>query len=163
MFGVPYVNAYNPQPSIDRINNQISELEKMREQISQPQQQPTNLTQNFQIAPSSNTTMRYANSIDEVQKDFVISDTSYFSRDLSIVWIKNTKGEIKSYELNEIVQKDDKDLRIEFLEAQINELKGMINNDANVTNVDATKNESDTTRDDDTTGTTTKKDKPTSI
>lgn len=32
MFGNPY-NAYNPQASLDRINNQIAELEKMKTQI----------------------------------------------------------------------------------------------------------------------------------
>ena len=164
MFGLPYTNVYNPQPSIDRINNQISELEKMREQITQtPAQTPTNLTQNFQIAPSTNTSIRYANSIDEVQRDMVISDTPFFSRDMSVVWIKNTKGEIKSYELNEIVQKDEKDLKIEFLESQIIELKGMINNDANVTNDATTENATSSSGNDEATRTTTEKDKSSSI
>lgn len=158
MFGVPYVNSYNPQPSIDRINSQISELERMKEQLAHtPTQTPTNLTQNFQIAPSNNSAMRYANSIDEVQKDFTIGDTPYFSRDLSIVWIKNTKGEIKSYELNEIIEKDEKDLKIEFLEAQINELKGMVSNESNDTNDDAEHDETSSTENDESNGTTTKK------
>lgn len=122
MYNVPY---YNPQPSIDRINSQIAELEKMKQQIPAQPIQPTNLTQNFQLAPNS-TTMRYANSIDEVQKDLVIGDTPFFSKDLSVMWIKDVKGNIKSYELNEIVQKDEKDLQIEYLQAQLNELKGMI-------------------------------------
>ena len=128
MFNSPY---YNPQSAVDRINNQIAELEKLRNQIPQQpvQPTPTNLTQNFQIAPSNNSTIRYANSVDEIQKDFVIGDTPYFSKDMSILWIKNTKGEIKSYELKEIVQKDEKDLQIEFLQAQIEELrKGMKEN-----------------------------------
>ena len=85
--------------------------------------QPTNLTQNFQIAPTNREVIRYANSIEEVQRDLVIGDTPYFSKDMSVVWIKNTKGEIKTYELTEIIPKDDKDIKIEFLEAQIKELK----------------------------------------
>lgn len=158
MFGVPYVNTYNPQSSIDRINTQISELEKMREQIShQPIQTPTNLTQNFQIAPNTNSAIRYANSIDEVQKDFVIGDTPFFSKDMSIVWIKNTKGDIKTYELNEIIEKDEKDMQIEFLQAQVNELKGMINNESDVTNDDAKHDETSSTENDESNGTTTKK------
>ena len=126
MFGVPYVNAYNPQSSIDRINSQISELEKMREQIShQPIQTPTNLTQNFQIAPNTNSAIRYANSIDEVQKDFVIGDTPFFSKDMSIVWIKNTKGDIKTYELNEIIEKDGKHINpLSFVPKQPRQLTG---------------------------------------
>ena len=137
MFNNPYTNIYNPQASIDRINTQIAELEKLKNQIPQTtMQQPTNLTQNFQLAPSNNVAIRYADSIDDVQKSLVIGDTPFFSKDLSILWIKNTKGEIKSYSVTEIIQKDEKDLQIELLQAQLNELKGMINNESNNANVD---------------------------
>lgn len=126
-----YNNAYyNPQLSIERINNQIAELEKIRSQIQQPiqQPQPTNLTQNFQLAPTNRDVIRYANSMEEVQREMVIGETPYFSKDMSIVWVKNTKGEIKTYELNEIVAKDDKDIKIEYLQAQIEDLKKGIKN-----------------------------------
>jgi uncharacterized coiled-coil protein SlyX len=129
MYNNPYSSIYSPQVSIDRINSQISELEKMKSQLPPTPipQNPTNLTQNFQIAPSTNTnSIRYATSIDEVERDVVVGDTPYFSKDLSVVWIKNTKGEIKSYELNEIVQKDEKDLMIESLQMQLKELTNSI-------------------------------------
>ncbi len=130
MFNNPYIpNVYNPQASIDKINTQINELEKMKEQIQKPIQTPTNLTQNFQIAPTNREVIKYANSMEEVQRDMVIGDTPYFSKDMSVVWIKNTKGDIKTYELTEIIPKDDKDIQIEMLQAQIDELrKGMIEN-----------------------------------
>lgn len=133
MFNTPYINAYNPQASIDRINTQIAELEKMKAQIpSTPVQQPTNLTQNFQLAPQTQGAMRYAESIEEVKKDLVIGDTPFFSKDMSVLWIKNGKGDIKAYTLAEIIEKDEKDLQIEFLQAQIEELKkGMIVNESN--------------------------------
>ena len=122
-------NNYNTQPSLDRINAQINELEKLRTQMQQPIQQPTNLTQNFQLAPTNREVIRYANSEEEVQRDMVIGDTPYFSKDMSVVWVKNTAGEIKTYELKEIIKKDEKDLKIELLQAQIDELKrGMSNN-----------------------------------
>lgn len=132
MYNNPYY-SYNPQANIDRINNQIAELEKMKQQIPQ-QLQPTNLTQNFQLAPNNNV-MRYANSMDEVKKDIVIGDTPFFSKDMSVVWIKDIKGSIKTYELKEIIPKDNKDLQIEYLQAQIEELKrGMKKNESdNVT------------------------------
>lgn len=126
MYNNPYI--YNAQPSVDRINAQINELEKMKSQMQQPVQAPTSLTQNFQLAPTNRDVIKYASSIEEVNKDIVIGDTPYFSKDMSVVWIKNTKGEIRTYELNEIVQKDDKDIEIDMLKAQINELKGMITN-----------------------------------
>ena len=128
MYNNPYMNGYNQQATVDRINAQMNELEKMKQQLQQPVQQPTNLTQNFQISPSNRDVIRYASSMEEVQRDMVIGDTPFFSKDLSVVWIKNTKGEIKTYELKEIVPKDDKDMQIELLQAQINEMKGMIEN-----------------------------------
>ena len=132
MYNNPY---YNPQSSIDRINNQIAELEKMRSQMQQPIQTPTSLTQNFQLAPSNRDIIKYATSMEEVQKDMVFGDTPYFSKDMSVVWIKNTKGEIKTYELTEIIPKDDKDIKIEMLMTQIAELKEVIKNEHS-TNVD---------------------------
>jgi ribonuclease HII len=127
MYNNPY---FNPQISLDRINTQIAELEKMKTQMQQPIQPPTSLTQNFQIAPN-NSVMKYANNIEEVQKDMVIGDTPYFSKDMSVVWIKNNKGEIKAYTLAEIVQKDEKDIQIEYLQAQIEELKKGNNYESN--------------------------------
>lgn len=127
-------NYYNPQASIDRINNQIAELEKMKASLP-PAQQPTNLTQNFQLAPSQNN-MRYANNIEEVEKDIVISDTPYFSKDLSVLWLKNSKGNIKSFELKEIVQKDEKDLLIESLQMQMEELRKEVENAKSINNND---------------------------
>jgi len=127
MYNNPYMPNY-VQPSIDRINAQMAELERMKEQLQKPIPQPTNLTQNFQLAPTNKDVIRYATSIDEVQKEMVISDTPYFSRDLSIVWIKNVKGEIRSFELNEIIPKDNKDLMIENLQLQIKELRKEIKN-----------------------------------
>jgi len=162
MFNTPYM--YNTQPSLDRINAQINELEKMKEQMQKPiQPQPTNLTQNFQLAPTNREVIRYANNIEEVQRDMVIGDTPYFSKDMSVVWVKNTKGEITTYELTEIVPKDEKDLQIELLQEQIKELKGMFKNEQSIRDDDATEDETDATGNDETIGTTIKENKPTSI
>lgn len=122
MYNNPYMQ-YNNQTALDRINSQMAELEKMKEQLQRPIQQPTNLTQNFQIAPTNHEVIRYADSMEEVQKNMVIGDTPYFSKDMSVVWIKNNKGDIKTYELNEIIPKDNKDIQIEYLQAQIEQLK----------------------------------------
>lgn len=116
---------YSPQANLDRVNNEIAQLEKIKSQLQQP---IPNINQTFQITPTNYEIIRYANSIDEVQKSMVVGDTPYFSRDMSVVWIKNNKNEIKTYELNEIVPRDEKDIKIEMLQAQINEMKGIINN-----------------------------------
>ena len=145
MYGNPYITNFNQQSNIDRINNQIAELEKMKTQMQQP---ATNLTQNFQLAPNRDA-IRYATSMDEVNKDIVYGDTPFFSKDMSVVWIKNTKGEIKTYELNEIIPRDEKDMKIEYLQAEIEELKkGVLNNepvanvDGSITNTDKSKKSS---------------------
>ncbi len=128
-----YNNPYFNQPNVDRINNQIAELERLKNQMQQPVQP---ITQNFQLAPGTRDSIRYANNIEEVEKDLVIGDTPFFSKDMSVVWIKNIKGEIKSYELIEIINKDDKDIQIEYLKAQIDELKKEVRNNEGNTNID---------------------------
>ena len=128
MFNNPY--NYNQQANLERINNQSAELEKMKNQISNPLPQPTNLTQNFQIAPTNQASMRFANSIDEVKKEIVIANTPFFSNDLSVVWVKNIKGDIKAYEMKEIVEKDEKDIKIDYLTAQVEELKRRLENES---------------------------------
>jgi hypothetical protein len=163
MYNSPYFNTYSPQANIDRINSQIAELENMKKQMNQQSMQPTNLTQNFQLAPNNSNGMRFANSIDEVQKSVITMDTPFFSNDMSVLWIKNAKGEIKSYEINEIIPKDEKDMQIELLIAQVNELKGMIQNERINANDIKSENATDTSTNDESTGSTIKENKSTSI
>lgn len=108
---------YNPQISIDRINSQIAELEKLKTQV--PNIQP--ITQNFQLAPQN--VLRQVNSIDDVKKEYVNCETPFFSKDMTVLWVKNINGEIRTYELNEVIQKDEKDLQIDMLKAQIDEMR----------------------------------------
>ena len=132
----PYVNNYNPQAAKDRIDNQIAQLQQMKEQlpqISMPQQPAINQT--FQLASNNNNGIKYVETIDDVNKEIVFVDTPFFSKDMSVVWIKNNKNEIKSYELNEIIQKDEKDLLIDSLMLQIEDLKKGVNNNEHSINV----------------------------
>jgi ribonuclease HII len=124
---IPNYNNFNQQNMYDQIDSQIAQLQQMREQIKNNIQQPA-INQTFQLAPTNNHTMRYVDTIEDVNKETIYYDTPFFSKDMSIVWIKNAKGEIRTYELNEIIPKDDKDIQIELLQAQINEMKGMIHN-----------------------------------
>lgn len=156
MFNNPYQQA-----NLDNINRQIAELERLRTQVQQPQ--PTNLTQNFQIAPTNQSGMKFASSIDEVQKAFVVTDTPYFTKDMSVLWVKNAKGEIKSYELTELIERDEKDIQISLLQQQINELKGMIKDEQHTSNVNAEQTTTNTTGDDETTRGAIKKGKSSSV
>lgn len=147
----PYIPNYSQQVYdqnlYDQIDGQINQLVNMKNQLKNNQnnqQQPTAINQTFQLSPNSNG-IKYANSIDDVNKETVFFDTPFFSKDLSVLWIKNAGGDIKAYELNEIIQKDEKDVQIELLQAQVNELKGMIENERNNTNVDEPEIAEDTT------------------
>ena len=165
MYGNSYLNNYSMQPNIDKIDTQIKELERMKEQMQRPAQTtPTNLTQNFQLVPPNRDIIKYASNIEEVQRDIVIGDTPFFSKDLSVVWIKNVKGEIKTYELNEIIPKDEKDIQIEMLQAQIDELKKEMKNSEqfNSNNI-TTKDSTNTQWDDKTTRNAIKKNESTSL
>lgn len=123
-------NPFMQQQNLDRINDQIKQLENIRAQM----QQPAPITQNFQLAPSNS--IRYANSIDEVNKTPVIGDTPFFSQDMTIMWLKKGTGEAKTYELKEIVEKDEKDLQIELLMAKIKDLEMSVNAKSNDSDVD---------------------------
>lgn len=130
MYGYPtnYSNNYGQQNFSERIDSQIAQLQQMKEQMKNAQQPAINQT--FQLAPTNNHTMRYANTIDDVVKETIYSDTPFFSKDMSIVWIKDSKGNIKTYELNEIIPKDSKDLQIESLQMQLAELRKEIRQNA---------------------------------
>lgn len=145
MYNNPYLPGYsagfNQQNMYDRIDSQISQLQQMKEQIknnpiSQPNQQPS-INQTFQLAPNGANGIKYVNSIEDVNKETVFVDTPFFSKDLSVLWIKNASGDIKAYELNEIIQKDEKDLQIEFLTARLSQLEGMIRNEQSNSNANA--------------------------
>lgn len=167
MYNNPYQKNYNgnfnQQNMYEQIDNQINQLQQMREQIKHSVNQQPAINQTFQIAPNNLGGLRYFNTIDDVSKETVINDTPFFSKDMTVMWIKNNKNEIRTYELSEIIPKDSKDVQIEYLQAQIEELKGMITNDANVTNANAEPITADTTTNDDTTGTATKKSKSAGI
>ena len=152
-----YTN-YNPQANLDRINNQIAELEKMRAQLNQP----VPITQNFQLAPQRDA-MKYATTIDDVKRDISIGETPFFSKDMSVVWIKGVKGDIKTYELTEIIPKDEKDIQIELLQNQLSELRKEMRNYEHITNVIEPEDTTDTEWDDETDGEPIKKAKSTSI
>jgi len=116
-----YSNNYNQQSMNDRIDNQIAQLQQMKEQMKNNQQPAINQT--FQLAPSNHTGMKYVNTMEDVAKEQVFIDTPFFSKDMSVLWVKDNKGNIKSYELKEIVPLDEKDMMINSLQMQLNELR----------------------------------------
>lgn len=125
MYNNSYLNNINLN---ERIDNEIERLKQMKTQVQTP------ITQNFQLAPTSS--MRYANTIDDVKREMIYADTPFFSKDLSVMWLKSNKGDIRAFELNEIIEKDNKDIQIEYLMKQVEELKKEIKNNELNANID---------------------------
>lgn len=126
------MNGFNPSLSaIDRQileeRNKINELEKQR--IQAQYAQPTILNQTIQAAPGASG-IRYAESIDDVSREMIFVDTLFVNRDFTNMWYKTPQGRVRPFLLEEIIPKDDKDLRIESLERQVKELLKEKENDA---------------------------------
>lgn len=93
----------------------------------QSQQSTPNISQTFQLAPSQpNNNVRFADSREDVKRELVFGDTIFVNKSFDRMWLKNARGETKEYELVEIVELDPKDAEIKKLEAQVEELKKVI-------------------------------------
>lgn len=118
----------------DRIDRQIMQ---MQPQI-QSQQTPA-INQTFQLSNPQNSLNdfdgKYASNIDEVKNILAIKNTLFVNKEMNTLWFKDTAGKIKSYTLTEIIEKDEKDIKIDKLKSEneknnqiILELQKEINN-----------------------------------
>lgn len=109
----------------DRIDNQMKQMQQFNQ--NQMQQQPIpQINQSFQLAPNPNSNeleSKYVNNIDEVKGIFVMKTGVFLDKDLNNLWIKNTNGDIRTFELNEIIEMDERDKEIIRLNNQIKELQ----------------------------------------
>lgn len=103
----------------DRIDNQIQQVQHQQQNM----QQPANVTQNFQLTPNVINNIKFANNIEDVKKEIVVADTYFYNKEMTDMWIKNAKGDIRTFEIKEIIPKTEKDLLIEKLQNEIEELK----------------------------------------
>lgn len=117
----------------EKIDRQMQQMQQLNQQQQQPIPQ---VTQNFSIAPTQNNTSeleaKYVNNIDEVKNTFVMKTGVFINKDFTTLWIKNTNGDIKTYTLEEVIETDPRDAEILMLKRQIEEMKGMINNEQSV-------------------------------
>lgn len=123
----------------DKIDRQMQQIQQFNQNQMQPQQVPTNLTQNFQLAPNPTNNeleSKYANNIDEVKNTFVMKTGIFINKDFNTLWIKNTNGDIRTFQLNEIIEQDPKDIEIQNLKNEIERMRGMINYESDSSNAD---------------------------
>ena len=121
----------NLQDMKDRIDKQMQQLQIQNQNQAQ-MQQPQAITQNFQLAPtqSNNTDMdaKYVENGDEVKNTLTLKNTLFVNKDMTMLWFKNTGGDIKKYSMMEIVELDPKDKEIAELKQQIANMQNMIMN-----------------------------------
>lgn len=118
-----YGNPYNNQLYMQDLQGLRERIDRQIQMANQQPQQAAPITQNFQLAPNQNASaIKYANSIEDVKKELVFSDTLFVNKEYTLLWLKNASGEVKTYELKEMVVKDEKDLKIAELEAKIDML-----------------------------------------
>ena len=138
-YGQTSQNQLAYEQSLKNIINQANgQLQQLQNQPQMPMQQPQ-IHQNFQLAPNLNTSeleSKYANSIEEVKNTFVIKTGVFLNKELNTLWIKNTNGDIRTFELNEIIRTDPKDEEINNLRQELQRMKEMIANESNVNNSD---------------------------
>lgn len=126
MYGNSQIYMNELQNMRDRIDRQIQ-----MQQQNQMQQAPQPITQNFQIAPTTNNSeleSRFADNIDAVKNTFVMKTGIFITKDYATIWIKDVSGNIRTFKTEEIIEMDEKDKEILMLKKQINEMKGMIEN-----------------------------------
>ena len=132
-------NMQDLQNMRDKIDRQMQQMQQLNQQQQQPIPQ---VTQNFSIAPTQNNTSeleaKYVNNIDEVKNTFVMKTGVFINKDFTSMWLKTTDGNIKIYELNEVIQQDPKDIEINNLKKELQKMREMINygNESNVDNSD---------------------------
>ena len=116
-------NPYNNQLYMQDLQGLRDKIDRQMQIANQQQPQTTPITQNFQLAPNqSNQGIKYANSIEDVKKELVFADTLFVNKEYTQLWYKNASGEVKTYELREIIILDEKDRKIAELEEKINML-----------------------------------------
>ena len=117
--------GYNPMIDIDR---KIDELQKMKAGFQT--RQPINIYNNANT-PESNFFARYLGENEKVDEILVTHKTAFISFKNRQLSIKETNGDITTYEI--ILPKDEKDLKIEELERRLLEYEQHINANNEIT------------------------------
>lgn len=140
---------YNPYNQLNQgynsyaQNNYLNELQQMRDKIDKQiqqsqqaqQQQPIQpqvpqINQSFQLAPQQNNNSelesRYAENIDEVKNTFVMKTAIFVNKDFSTMYVKDVSGNIRTFKTEEIFEIDEKDIQIQNLQRELEEMKSLM-------------------------------------
>ena len=132
-------NMQELQNMREKIDRQMQQVQQMNQNQMQQQPQIPQVNQTFQLAPNPTNNeleSKYVNNIDEVKGIFVMKTGVFLNKELNTLWIKNTNGDIRTFELNEIIPQDPKDIEINNLKKELQRMKEMISNESDVNNSD---------------------------
>lgn len=127
-------NMQDLQNMKERIDKQMQQMQQFNQNQIQNQQPIPQINQSFQLAPNPTNNeleSKYVNNIDEVKGIFVMKTGVFLNKELNTLWIKNTNGDIRTFELNELVEIDPKDREITMLKQELERMKEMISNESN--------------------------------
>lgn len=114
-------NQYNPYSNpMERIDNQIKELQNLKKSYQNMPQQPMNVFNVNATTPQIDFEARILNENEKPSEIIVTRKTAFIDLKNGVLSIKEINGDIKEYKI--ILPKDEKDLKIEELERRINEL-----------------------------------------
>lgn len=126
-----YYNPYGMQPSIDRINRQIEDLQNIKVQMQSPPQQQAPVNNFINSNPTSTNANLYElkklNENDEAENIGIFTDTIFIGNDK--MQIKKMDGTIEKFNITKYYPVDPKDQKISQLEDEIKKLKEMISNE----------------------------------
>lgn len=123
MYGNPYFNQQAYQQDLINMRDRIDKQIQQAQQAQLNNNQIPAINQTFQLSPNQGNHIKYAESEEDVSKELVFADTLFVNRAYTKMWLKNASGDIKEYELKEVVKIDEKDAQIASLMAKIEELE----------------------------------------
>lgn len=118
----------NMREKIDRQMQQVQQMNQNQMQQQQPIPQPQ-IHQSFQLAPQSSFSeiqAKYVSDINDVKNTFVMSLGMFLNKEMTTLWLKNINGEIRTFSLNEIIEQDPKDIEINNLKQELENMKSLI-------------------------------------
>lgn len=123
MYGNPYFNQQAYQQDLINMRDRIDKQIQQAQQAQLNNNQIPAINQTFQLSPNQGNHIKYAESEEDVSKELVFADTLFVNRAYTKMWLKNASGDIKEYELKEVIKIDEKDVQIASLMAKIEELE----------------------------------------
>ena len=126
----PYMQEFqNMRDSIDRTMQRYQQQQQQNPMQQQPTIPQPQIHQSFQLAPQSSFSeiqAKYVSDINDVKNTFVMSLGMFLNKEMTTLWLKNINGEIRTFSLNEIIEQDPKDIEINNLKQELENMKSLI-------------------------------------